>query len=107
MEKRGFWLLGAALAAQPLIASAAVTFTPGNIVVSRAGDGTTTMNTGEAAAAFLDEYTPSGTLVQSIPMPTSVNGNQRRLTQTWDNMNEGFVTRTVDGKYLLLTGYDA
>ncbi len=82
-------------------------FTPGNIVVSRAGDDQSTVASAQAAPAYLDEYTPGGTLVQSIALPTSVNGSHRRLTLNWDNTNEGFVTRSVDGRYLLITGYDA
>ena len=33
-----------------------------------------------AAPVFVDEFNPAGNLVQSIPLPTAVNGNQRRLT---------------------------
>lgn len=95
-----------AIGGMPLAASAAA-FTPGNIVVSRAGDGTTVHNGGEAAAAFLDEYTPTGTLVQSVPLPTSANGAQKALTLDWSDTNQGFVTRSTDGRYLLIGGYNA
>src|SRR5207248_6179313 len=45
-------------------ASAAVPFTQGNIVVYRVGDGSSTPGlSSNAAPVFLDEYTPTGTLV--------------------------------------------
>src|SRR5262245_8325985 len=48
-------------------------FTPGNLVVFRAGDGATALaNTGNPV--FLDEYTRTGTLVQSIAMPSTGAG---------------------------------
>ena len=108
-------LTSVALALSPALAATAAPFTPGNIVVSRAGDGSA-FHTGDgfpwqsndAAAAFLDEYTPSGTLVQSVALPTEPNGSgQRALTLNWDDTNQGFVTRSVDGRYLLIAGYDA
>jgi hypothetical protein len=43
----------------------AANFTAGNIVVYRVGDGTAALGS-TATAVFLDEYTPSGTLVQSV-----------------------------------------
>ena len=58
-------------------------------------------------AVFLDEYTPTGTFVQSIPMPTALAGSNRRLTASGSATNEGFLTLSSDGQYLALTGYDA
>src|SRR5436190_14750865 len=54
-------------------------FTAGNLVVYRVGDGSASLNA-NAAAVFLDEYTASGALVQSIAMPTAVSGSNKRLT---------------------------
>lgn len=51
---------------------AASTFGAGNLVVYRVGDGSAAL-TANATAVFLDEYTPAGVLVQSIPMPTVVS----------------------------------
>ena len=60
-----FLILCAACAS---LGAAAAAFTPGNVVVYRVGDGSGSLvNTGNAV--FLDEYTTSGTLVQSIAMP--------------------------------------
>ena len=44
--------------------------TGGDILVARVGDGTAAL-TNLGNTYFLDEYTPTGTLVQSIAMPTT------------------------------------
>ncbi|KPL86709.1 CHRD domain-containing protein [Herpetosiphon geysericola] len=81
-------------------------FTPGNIVVVRVGAGASTLSSA-AAAVFLDEYTPSGLLVQSIGLPSSLNGNTRRLTMAGTATSEGSLSLAGDGQSLLLAGYDA
>lgn len=43
-------------------------FTPNNIVVLRIGDGSAVLSNA-GTMVFLDEYTPAGTLVQSIQLP--------------------------------------
>ncbi|HZH35445.1 MAG TPA: VCBS repeat-containing protein [Pyrinomonadaceae bacterium] len=79
-------------------------FTPGNIVVYRVGDGSTALvNTG--SAVFLDEFTPTGTLVQSIALPTTASGSNRQLIANGTSSAEGFITRSSDGRYLIVTGY--
>lgn len=83
----------------------AAPFAPGNLVVVRVGDGSAAL-TGAATAVFLDEYTPSGTLVQTIDLPTSVSGNNRILTVSGNATAEN-ITRSADGRYLVLTGYGA
>lgn len=95
--------LVATFSAAPLLASAAP-FKPGNIVVARVGDGSAAL-TAAATAVFLDEYTPSGTLVQSVPLPTSVTGSNRILTAAGNATTELAITRSADGHYLVLTGY--
>ncbi|MBV9931132.1 MAG: cadherin domain-containing protein, partial [Alphaproteobacteria bacterium] len=81
-------------------------FTPGNIVVYRVGSGSTAL-TGSATQVFLDEYTPAGTLVQSIALPTAASGANHILTAAGTATSEGLLTLSADGHYLLLTGYDA
>jgi hypothetical protein len=86
--------------------SQAASFTPGNIVVYRVGDGTAALvNTGNAV--FLDEYTTTGTLVQSIPLPTTASGSNNPLVASGTATSEGLLTASTDGQYLLLTGYDS
>jgi hypothetical protein len=97
--------LGAALSLWPALASAAP-FRPGNMVVARVGDGTAAL-TMAATEVFLDEYTLDGTLVQTIALPTSVIGNNRILTASGNAVSELNLTRSGDGRYLVLTGYGA
>ena len=96
----------ATLGLAPAVASAAP-FTPGNIVVVRIGDAAAATTSGSAAATFLLEYTPTGTLVQTIALPTAVAGNNRILTNTVSSSSDAVLTRSANGAYLVLTGYDA
>ncbi len=81
-------------------------FGDGNLVIYRTGDGVTPLaNTG--SPVFLDEYTPTGTLVQSIPVPTAANGANRPLVASGTAQSEGLIARSLDGRYVLLTGYDS
>jgi len=74
--------------------------------VYRVGDGSSSLaNTGNAV--FVDEYTTDGALVRSIAMPLTVNGSNRRLVASGTATSEGLMTRSVDGHFVLLTGYDA
>ena len=86
-------------------AALAAPFTPGNVVVYRVGVGgaTTLVNTG--SAVFLDEFTPAGVLVQSIALPTTVSGSNKQLIASGTANTEGLLTRSTDGRFLVLTGY--
>ncbi|XVJ67606.1 MAG: T9SS type A sorting domain-containing protein [Lacibacter sp.] len=79
-------------------------FTSGNLVVVRLGNGTV-YNGGAAARCFLDEYTTSGTLVQTIAMPVTASGGNRKFM-----LNNGFyggqITLSGDNRYLLVPGFD-
>ena len=81
-------------------------FTPGNVVVCRMGDGVAPL-TSAATPVFLEEYTPAGSLVQSILMPTAVSGANQILSASGVATNECHLTRSTDGKYLIITGYNA
>jgi hypothetical protein len=70
------------------------------------GDGTGSLvDTGNPV--FVDEYTTSGTLVRTIALPTTTNGANHRLVGSGTAMSDGLLSRSVDGHYLVLTGYDA
>src|SRR5436190_6694405 len=95
----------AAIAAFLLVSSGfAAPFTAGNIVIYRVGDGAAALGSG-GTAVFLDEYTPAGVFVQSVPMPTI--GTSGRLVASGTATTEGFLTRSEDGRYLVVPGYDA
>ena len=87
-------------------AATAAPFTPGNLVVYRIGDGLAPLNS-NATGVFLDEYTPSGTFVQSIAMPTADSGSNRPLTGQGTSNSEGLLSLSPDRTFLGLTGYAA
>ncbi|MFC4243049.1 DUF3616 domain-containing protein [Gryllotalpicola reticulitermitis] len=93
-----------ATAAAP--AHAATAFTPGDVVVYRVGDGSTSLS-GTTSPVYLDEYSPTGTLVQSIPMPTTDAGTEHALTASGSATSEGLLTLSGDGQHLVVPGYDA
>lgn len=82
----------------------AAPFTAGNVAVYRVGDGTTALS-GIAAPVFIDEYTPGGALVQSIPMPTTASGGSAALLATGSSTTEGQLNLSADGAYLTFGGY--
>ena len=85
-------------------AAHAAPFTPGNVVIYRVGDGSTALiNTGNAV--FLDEYTTGGTLVQSVPMPTTASGANSGFFASGTATSEGLMTLSADGRYIMATGY--
>lgn len=76
----------------------------GNLVVYRVGDGAGGLvNTGNAV--FIDEYTPSGTLVQSIAMPTTSSGSNKQLIASGTATSEGMLTVSPNGQFVTVTGY--
>src|SRR5271167_261026 len=80
------------------VASQAAPFAPGDIDVYRVGDGTATLAT-TGNAVFLDEYTPDGTLSQSIALPTTVSGSNNQLIASGTAGSEGLLTRSANGQY--------
>ncbi len=82
-------------------------FTPGDLVVVEVGgDGSGGALGSTATAAFLYEYTTSGSFVQSIAMPTTASGVNGALTLSGSATSEGFLKLSVDGRYLTLAGYN-
>jgi hypothetical protein len=91
--------------------ASAASFTPGNIVIYRVG-GTGTLSAGAALTnqgniVWLDEFTQGGSPVQSIMMPTNYFGANSPLIADALATAEGAMTRSVDGRFLVLTGYGA
>ena len=81
------------------------TFQQGDIVIERVGDGTNPLtNTGNAI--FLDEYTPSGVLVQQIALPVQGISDNNPILDDGTDPTEGLLSNSADGHYLLLAGYD-
>ena len=84
----------------------AAAFTPGNLAVLRVGEGSAAL-TNACTAIFVDEYSPSGALVQSIALPTADSGANNSICLSGTATSEGFMTRTGDGQALVVAGYDA
>src|SRR5262249_42112858 len=81
-------------------------FTTGDLVIYRVGTGAAGL-TNAGTAVFLDEYTPTGTLVQSLALPTTASGTSHRLVASGTATSEGLLTLSADTHFLALTGYDA
>ncbi|RYY14161.1 MAG: T9SS type A sorting domain-containing protein [Cytophagaceae bacterium] len=81
-------------------------FTAGNYVVTRVGDGTAALSSA-ATAVYLLEYSPAGTLVQTVAIPTADASPNRGFTLTGNATTEGLLSRSADGRYLLMAGYNA
>jgi hypothetical protein len=81
-------------------------FAVGNLVVLRIGDGLSTLSSA-AQPTFLDEYTPTGVLVRSVPLPTAVAGANFQCTNSGTATSEGYLTLSADGRYLVCAGYGA
>ena len=74
-------LLTIALVASALVGAAqasATALTPGDVVVYRVGSGSGALSSG-AFPVFLDEYDPSGKLVESVALPTAASGSNKPL----------------------------
>ncbi|MFY9622040.1 MAG: Calx-beta domain-containing protein [Pyrinomonadaceae bacterium] len=99
-------LVGIAFVQRPIRTAHAAPFTSGNLVVYRMGDGAAALSA-NGTAVFLDEYTSAGVLVQSIPVPTTTVGAQRRVVCSGTATSEGYLTRSTDGQYVVFPGYDA
>jgi hypothetical protein len=87
------------LAGAPLVEAAAVS--AGNLVIYRVGTGAAALGT-TVAAVFLDEYTPTGAFVQSIPVPST---GTTAMTAVGNSTTEGTMSVSGDGSRLVFTGY--
>jgi hypothetical protein len=77
---------------------------PGDLVIQRQGSGTGALSSA-AAATYLDEYAPNGTLVQSIPMNNTGTGS--KLVNSGTGTSEGKLGVSENGQYVALFGYNA
>jgi hypothetical protein len=87
----------------------AAPFRQGDLVVYRVDDGSTPL-TNSGNYAFLDEYATNGTLVQTIPLPTSqfidANGNVNYpIENSGAATSEGLINLSTDGRYVVFAGY--
>lgn len=89
-----------------LAVCASAQFTPGNLVVLRVGDGVAALSNA-STAMFLDEYSTSGALVQSVAMPTVAAGTNLPVTCSGTATSEGNLQLSENGLWLTFGGYNA
>lgn len=89
-----------------LSAVATAQITPGNLVVVEVGNGTFALS-GASAPVVVRELTTSGSLVQTIVLPTAATLPQWPLTLAGSNGGEGLITQSKEGNHLILAGYGA
>jgi hypothetical protein len=104
-KRKHIWLAAIPIVLGVPIAAQAAPFTAGNIVVEQIGNGSAALSSA-SQAVFLNEYTPTGTLVQSIAMPTTASGAQQPLTESGTASTDGMITLSPNGQYLTVSGYD-
>jgi hypothetical protein len=77
-------------------------------MVVRLGDGSSAL-TSAATAVFVERHylDPVGALIETVAVPTAVDGNNQPLTMGGTTTNEGALTRSGDNKYVTLAGYAA
>lgn len=91
--------------AQPTPSTEQTAFTEGNLVIYRFGDASTTKS--GLVPAFLDEITPAGEFVRSIPIPTEASGSNRGfMGGLFGQAREGLLSLSADGRYLTVVGVD-
>src|SRR5579864_8223128 len=77
-------------------------FVQGNLVVDRVGDGSAALG-GNGTGIFLDQYTPGGAFVSTVPVPT--NG-PNQFVDVGNSTTEGFLSVNPLGTNLVLAGYN-
>lgn len=75
--------------------------------VMRVGDGSATLSSAATPVFVEERLVADGTLVRTITLPTTATGAQAQLTQSGTATTEGGMTRSIDGRYVVLTGYAA
>jgi len=85
-------------------AASPAAFTPGNLVVYRIGNGTGALSA-NGNPVFLDEYTTSGTLVQSIALPSAAGAGNSALVASGTATTDGHLTLSSDGTCIAVPGY--
>ena len=94
------------VASLSLVSSQAAPIDPGNLLIYRVGDGSGAL-AATATAVFIDEYTPLGTLVQSIAVPAA---DAAALTAVGTSSTEGIMSVAMNGTAqakVIFTGYRA
>jgi hypothetical protein len=78
--------------------------TPGNLVVLRVGNGSSTLN-GNTRALSMEEITQAGSSVSSFSVPTSDSGSNYRMTLRGSAETEFCINLTQDATKVVFPGY--
>ena len=93
----------ATIALITLVTTAQAQFTAGDLVVLRDGTGSSAL-TSAGTAIFLDQYTTSGTFVNSLAIPST---GASALVNSGTAGSEGALNLSANGQYLVIAGYNA
>jgi hypothetical protein len=77
------------------------------VAVVRVGDGTTNLSTASAKAVVEERRVSDGSVLNTFALPVAANGNQAALTVAGTATADGAISRSADGKFLVVTGFDA
>lgn len=89
-----------------LASMASAAFSPGNVVVSRLGDGTAALSSAAAQTTIVEyDLTPGSSPVSTLSLASGATSP--RLTNSGNSTSECFLTLSTNGQYLTLAGYDA
>jgi len=81
--------------------SSGTAFTAGNLAVLRIGDGSETLAS-SGNSVFIDQFTTNGTLAGSVAIPDNATN---ALIASGSASSEGALTRSADGRLLIIGGY--
>lgn len=95
-------VIAAVITSNKVSAALVQPFVQGNLVVDRAGDGSAPL-TSAGTGIFLDQYTPGGTFVSTVSVPT--NG-PTPFVDVGNSFTEGFLSLNPLGTNLVLAGYN-
>jgi hypothetical protein len=110
MKRKTSFLVCAAISAAISSAVSASIITTGDLLVYRVGiSGGGTLASGVAASVYLDDYSPTGSLIQTFALPdgqtTLAATGQNNLTASGTASSEGLLS--IEGNYVAFTGYGA
>ena len=93
---------GSLVASNSYAVLAAQQFAPGNLAVLRVGDGAEDLSS-HGNSVFVDQYATNGAFVSTVPIP---DYGTNALLISGSASSEGALTRSADGRLLVLAGYN-
>jgi len=92
---------GSIVSSNSYTADSAQQFLAGNLAVLRVGDGAESLSS-HGNSVFLDQFSTNGTFLSSVAVPDNATN---ALIISGSATSEGGLTRSADGRLLLLAGY--